>query len=337
MHIDIRTADSQPLRHTFANLQRRFGNKEASRYQEATYDLQEAENFHYRPLWQADKELYDASRTAIVMADWYVLKDPRQLYYQTYTNTRARQQEVVDGHFDFVDKKGLMATLPADVRELALRALLPLRHYEWGANMNNGAITAWGHGSALTNATTFAMTDRLGLAQSLSRIGLLADGNSGSSLNDAKARWLDDPAWQPLRAALEHLFVERDWFRLFVAQNLVFDGLLYPLVYQRFEQRLAALGGGAIAMLLTMQSEWYAETVPWVDAVCRAAADESAANRALIVQWVGDARRAAREALAPLADAMFGAGADTQIDAVESEFDARLRRIDVISPSGDQS
>ena len=52
MQIDIRTRNLQPLRHTFAHVARRLGSdKPASRYQEATFDLQPTTSFHYRPLW----------------------------------------------------------------------------------------------------------------------------------------------------------------------------------------------------------------------------------------------------------------------------------------------
>ena len=47
----------------------------------------------------------------------------------------------------------------------------------------------------------------LGLAQYLSRIGLLLDGNQGTSLVEGKARWLDDPMWQGLRRVVEDTMV----------------------------------------------------------------------------------------------------------------------------------
>ena len=40
MTVEIKTSTLEPVRQTFANLERRFGDKPASRYQEATYDLQ---------------------------------------------------------------------------------------------------------------------------------------------------------------------------------------------------------------------------------------------------------------------------------------------------------
>ena len=50
MTIEIKTSTIQPIRNTFAHIERRFGDKPASRYQEASYDLAPTTNFHYRPL-----------------------------------------------------------------------------------------------------------------------------------------------------------------------------------------------------------------------------------------------------------------------------------------------
>ena len=103
MHIDLRTVSIKPLRHTFDNIARRLGaDKPATRYQEGTLDMQQTVNFHYRPTWDPDHEIYDASRTAIKMADWYAFKDPRQFYYGAYTMARAKQQDTATSDIDLL-------------------------------------------------------------------------------------------------------------------------------------------------------------------------------------------------------------------------------------------
>ena len=70
MQIDLRTVAINPLRQTYDHIARRIGpDKAASRYQEGTLDLQATHNFHYRPTWDPDHEIFDASRSAIRMAD----------------------------------------------------------------------------------------------------------------------------------------------------------------------------------------------------------------------------------------------------------------------------
>lgn len=330
MQIDIKTTAVEPIRQTFSHVARRLGaDKPASRYQEATFDLQTTTNFHYRPLWDQDRELYDVRRTAIVMKDWYALKDPRQFYYGTYTVTRARQQETMEKNIDFVDKRGLLREWPEAVRNALIFALVPLRHLEWGANTNNCYITAYGWGTAVTQATMFHTMDRLGIAQYLSRIGLLMDGNTGDSLAQAKTLWMEHASWQGLRRLAEELMVTRDWFELFVAQNLVLDGLVYPLVFQRYEQDITAKQGPALSLLTEFMNQWFDETSRWVDAAVKVAAAESTANAAQLAIWIGAWRDRALAALTPYAAELFGDGAVEQLEKVTAIFAVRAAKLGI--------
>jgi len=325
MHIDLRTVSIKPLRQTFDHVAARIGgDKPASRYQEGTYDLQAAANFHYRPLWDPEHEIFDATRTAIKMADWYAFKDPRQFYYGTYTLARARMQEKAEADFEFVEERKLADSYPQPAKQLALEVLLPLRHAEWGANMNNSSICAYGFGTAITQPCIYQAMDHLGMAQYLTRVGLLFE--DVGALDVAKESWLKDAKWQGLRRYVEDSFVVKDWFELYVAQNLVLDGLLYPLIYARFDQALAAQGGPVVSMLTRFQGEWYEESSKWVDASIKTAAAESEENRALLSRWVVAYRDRAVAALAPIAAHALGDDASAEMAELVEEFNRRAAK-----------
>jgi len=165
MSIEIKTATLEPVRNTYAHIERRFGDKPASRYQEAPYDVQSETNFHYRPLWQPQYELSDVRRTKMVKQDWYALKDPRQFYYGTYVQQRAKMQEAAESNYAFFDKRGLANKLPESVREAVVRFLLPLRHFEHTANLNNMYCSAYGYGTAINQELLFDGTDSVGIDQ----------------------------------------------------------------------------------------------------------------------------------------------------------------------------
>jgi phenol hydroxylase P1 protein len=130
--------------------------------------------------------------------------------------------------------------------------------------MNNDFIAAYGYGTGITQPALYYARNQPGIAQFDTRLGLLlADPDA---LEKAKHAWLSDVRWQSLRRLVEDLFVEQDWFELFVAQDLVLDGLLYPLVFQAIiDDDLALRGGAAVAMVTQFQNEWAAETCKWVD------------------------------------------------------------------------
>lgn len=325
MQIDLRTINIQPQRVAFDHMIRRFGNKPASRYQEGSYDIQPEENFHYRPTWAPEQQLYDTSITKIVLQDWHVLKDPRQFYYSTYTLTRARQQENAEANFSFVESRDLAGKLSPAMKTLALELLVPLRHAAWGANMNNAFICGYGYSVTFTQPCIYHAMDQLGIAQYLSRIGLLLGDEP--ALAEAKAAWQSGEMWQPLRRYVEDCLVVRDPFELFVAQNAVMDGLLYPLVYERIvDDFMSVQGASAIAMLTQFMSNWFDETRKWVDAVLKATAAESAQNREQLQAWIQHWSSRATAALNPLATLALGNDAGAAMKQELANFTARMNK-----------
>ena len=167
--------------------------------------------------------------------------------------------------------------------------------------------------------------DNLGIAQYLSRLGLLLGGTE--ALDAGKAAWLDGDAWQPLRRYVEDCLALRDPVELFVAQNVALDGLLYPLVYERIvDEYLSGRGAAAVAMLTRFMTEWFDETRKWVDAVLKVAAGESAHNREQLQAWINAWTCRAAAALLPVIARVFGAEADDLVSEQVAAFKARLEK-----------
>jgi len=86
VQFELRTQVVEPQRKTFQHLVDRYGDRPASRYEEGTIDLQGTANFHYRPLWGPDKEIYDPAYSVFTLTDPYSFVDPRQYYYAPYVS-----------------------------------------------------------------------------------------------------------------------------------------------------------------------------------------------------------------------------------------------------------
>ena len=325
MQIDLRTVSITPLRQTFGHLARRMGaDKPASRYLEATMDLQPVENYHYRPTWAPAYDIFDANRTRIKMKDWYALKDPRQYYYGTWTLARGRMQETAEDDFELVEDMGLAAAYPAAGRDQALKVFLPLRHVAYGANVNSAYISSYGYGIAISQAACYASMDQLGVAQYVSRLGIVFD--EIDTLNASKEVWLKAPEWQELRRYIEDLMVAEDWFEVMVAQDFVEHGLLYPLIYERYNEKLNAAHGPVFSMLTRFQREWHAENVKWIDAVLKATAADNADNKAQLGEWIRHWRERAVKALTPIAQLAFGDQAEAMLEEVVQTLNARAAK-----------
>lgn len=326
MTIDLQAREIQPLRQTYAHVAQYIGgDKHATRYQEATFGAQPSANFHYRPTWDPDHEIFDAGRSAVKLADWYVLRDPRQFYYASWTMTRARQQDAMESNYQFVEQRGLVAKMSDAVRAKACAVLMPMRHVAWGGNMNNCSVAAYGYGTAFTAPAMFHAMDHLGAAQFLTRLGLALD--EPAVLEAGRTAWLEDPRWQVLRRYVEDTLVVQDPFELFVAQNLALDAQLYPLVYGAFvDDHLAMQGGTAVAMLTAFMPEWHDESARWIDAVVKTAAAESDDNRRLIAGWARAWADRAQAALAPVAELALGDAGEAALADARAGLDARLKK-----------
>ena len=95
MAYELRTNVVEPERNTFSYLVERFGDRPATRYQEASFNVQPKENFHYRPTWDPDREMYDPDYSALKLTDPYSYTDPRQYYYTPYVAQRGPAVRVV--------------------------------------------------------------------------------------------------------------------------------------------------------------------------------------------------------------------------------------------------
>lgn len=326
MSVDLHTREIKPLRNTFAHTARYVGNnKPASRYQEATLGTQPTANFHYRPTWDPAHEIFDASRSAIKLADWNALRDPRQYYYATWTMARARQQDAIEASYEFVDSRKLVAKMPDAVRTKVCQVLMPLRHVAWGGNMNNSSIGAYGYGTPFTAPAMFHAMDQLGAAQFITRLGLALD--EPGVLQAGKNDWLNDARWQELRHYVEDTLVLQDPFELFIAQNFALDGQLYPLIFGSFvDDHIVPQGGTAVAMLTAFMPEWHLESARWIDAVLKVAAAESADNKQLIAGWVKAWSDRAQTALAPVAELALGAEGQPALLEARASLDQRGKK-----------
>jgi phenol hydroxylase P1 protein len=137
---------------------------------------------------------------------------------------------------------------------------------------------------------------------------------------------MNNPAWQGLRQAMEDSFVLDDWFEILVAQDVVMDGLLYPLIYERFISQVAAQGGSTFLMLTQFMNEWSEENTRWTNQLLKVTASESPANAHLLAEWVQMWLARADLALEPIAQLAFGEQGAEQLAAVKADLLARLTK-----------
>jgi len=322
---ELRQQVVEPKRQAYQYLIDRFGDRPASRYEEGTVDVQATENFHYRPTWDPDHELYDHGYSVLRLTDPYSFLDPRQLYYAPYVTSRAAHYDAFARTLAYLNERSLLERLPAGWRTVLTTLVLPLRHYESGAQLLSCDGARFAYGTSVEQCCTFAAFDRIGNAQLLSTVGLALGDGADTELANAKRAWLEEPALQGLRRYVEELLVQRDWGVSLVALELL-DGLLYPVVYRHLDEVALLTGAGAWSLVAQHFSGWYKEQQQWLKALekaWRADPEKGEANAAALAAirdaWLPKATAAVAALAAAVDAALPDAGAATFADGLTTE------------------
>ena len=306
MQYELRYQVLEPKRQTYQNLIDRFGDKPASRYLEATLDVEPRENFHYRPTWAADRELYDERYSALRLTDPYSYTDPRQFYYTPYVTNRASMHDEFGKTLAYLEQRDLLAKLPAGWQAFLGSIVVPLRHFESGAQLVSVAGARFAYGTSLEQCCTFAAFDRVGNAQMLSRVGIAVGAGGRDQLTTAKREWIEGEHLQPLRRLIEEIMIVDDWAEGVLAVDLV-DSLVYPMIYRGLDEAALLGGAGAYSLFAQHLTGWFTDQRKWLDALIKAwATDEERgeANREVLARIVSTWGPRAEEAAVALASAI---------------------------------
>lgn len=330
MQYELRQQVVEPQRATFDSLVARFGGRPATRYEEGSIDIQARENFHYRPLWDPEHELYDETYSALRLADPYSFTDPRQYYYAPYVISRAAMHESFAKTLAYLADRDLLDRLPAGWHAVLAEVILPLRHYESGAQLISVNGARFAYGTTISQCLAYAAFDRIGTAQQLSRVGLALGGATDALLGPAKTAWLEDENFQALRRLVEELLVEPDWAIANFALDLA-DQLLYPLISRYLDESALLGGAGAYSLIVAHLADWYADHRKWIDALINCwlvDPEHGATNRAVLAEATARWAPKALEAITGVAravDARVDVGAVAAVDGAGTALHQRLR------------
>jgi phenol hydroxylase P1 protein len=300
---ELRYQVIEPKRQTYQNVIDRLGDQPASRYLEATLDVEPRENFHYRPTWVKDRELYDERFSALRLTDSYSFTDPRAFYYTPYVTNRAAHHDEFGKTLTYIEARDLLAKMPDAWRRVLGDVVVPLRHYESGAQLVSVAGARFAYGTSLEQCCTFAAFDRIGNAQMISRVGIAAGSGTAEVLKSAKVQWLDADHLQPIRRLIEEAMVVEDWAEGLIAVDHA-DAVLYPLLYSALDEAALLSGGGAYSLVVQHLASWYADQRKWLDALLKVWASDvehGEANRTVLRRINDDWAARVSAAVAPLA------------------------------------
>jgi toluene monooxygenase system protein E len=217
--------------------------------------------------------------------DWERFSDPRATTYTTYTAIQHARETFVEGLLESLDDDYDRRLSPPWLAVLD-RVLAPLRYPVHGLQMAAAYVGHLAPASRITIAAAFQAADEVRRTQRLAyRMRQLQETYPAFG-HDARARWQDDPPWQPLREALERLLVTWDWGEALVALQLVVKPAFDELFMTQLGRLARASGDDVLErMLFSLDADcrWHRQ---WSAALVSAAVRDTPGNASHVETWI---------------------------------------------------
>ena len=294
-----------------------------SEYEELTVGL----HFGEEALVHTRVGTWTLDNTRLAGVPWEDFRDPAQLHYRTWVALQDRAERELGATLDLAGSAGFVDGLdPAWRQEMGV-LVGGLAFAEWGVAMAMQYVERFCLSSGIGQAAQLQVCDELRHAQrALEWSDMLAGPAAGD--DPARATWMEHPALQPLRRAVEVALTLTDWGEIIVAVNLCLEGLLQP--FQRELYLEAAREQRDMATAMLGRHCWVDEDrhLGWTEAFLRLVVEAEPGNRSILSGWYDTHAPAAFAALDALAAGFpFGGSADKAADVARTEMTKRLEGI----------
>lgn len=266
-------------------------------YEEVTLRMQTYMHYHYRNIFdERDYDLYDPRYTRIKSSDWEAFRDPKRYWYTTYTRDRKNLAIEVENGFKNAQELGIIENLPSQWADALRDIYTPLRHIEYGENVQMQHVIRYALGTPIEQCATFQAYDKTGRAQWITLWAMNMQEHHGNFLDHSKEILLNEPAYQPLRSYAEELLVTNDWAEVILAENLTLDLLLGNLMYKHLTKEAGKFNDYHLSVLnltINKQMKWQSD---WAFALFKHFANDKPTSRWDYLkslgyeEWPGDYR-----------------------------------------------
>jgi hypothetical protein len=265
-----------------------------SLYEELTLDTQISTERHLKGGWlvafEDGRGSHSLASTAVRAANWFDWRDPAELWERPFYQQAARTAREQDDAVAAARSEGLFARMTEDWKQF-LRADVQLpAFYEHG--LWRGLCGA--ARPALSDTITHAIVLEAGMkqrqAQDLVVYAMDLEPEIGEcSTEVARTRWLEEPAWQPVRALVERVNSVHDWMERVIATNLCIEPVVGNLLRREMLLVPASANGDPVTPVIigNAQREWFWYRDWTLDLVRFCVADEEFGeqNREALVGW----------------------------------------------------
>jgi methane monooxygenase component A beta chain/propane monooxygenase small subunit len=303
--------DATPAPRDFTYIQP--SKRRVSEYEAVSLYVQVDPDVPYNQLYMRTEEGRKAWRpesTRLRHPHWFDFRDPGRFWQRPYVRMQAEQERAIErlvedakaaGAFDAMDRSWLDAVLRDHYRVWSF--------FEYGLFRAFGVAQREALSDPIGNALTFQGFDHMRHAQAVVLYLLDLEGAiEGFRDEGAKARWLEEPVYQPLRRIAEELISFDDWAELCIVTNFVVLPLVAQVGVSALLRQHAPLYGDLATPVIVLTTERdRRRNIDVAGALAAMALDaanpDADANRAVMADWFAKWQPralAAAEALAPV-------------------------------------
>jgi toluene monooxygenase system protein E len=217
--------------------------------------------------------------------DWESFVDPRETTYAKYTHLAQTRESYVDRILQSIDDGDYDRTMSVEWRARLECVLGPLRFPFHGFQMIAAYVGQMAPSGRITVAAAFQSADELRRIQRFAYRMAQLQLVDPSFATNARDSWQRDPAWQPLREAVELCLTTYDWGEALVALNLCIKPLIDELFTVRLAQSARRWDDSLLGQILESLDEDCRWHRAWAVALIESALRANPDNRSVVARW----------------------------------------------------
>ena len=265
-----------------------------SLYEELTIDTQISTERHLQGGWlvafEDGRGSHSLGSTALRVADWFEWRDPAELWERPFYQQAAQAAREQDAAVAAARSEGLFARMTDGWRQFLQSSLQLPAFYEHGLWRALCGAARPALSDLVTHAIVLEAAMKQRQAQDLVVYAMDLEPDIGEcSTEAARTRWLEEPAWQPVRALVERVASVHDWMERVIATNLCIEPLVGNLLRREMLLVPASANGDPVTPVIigNAQREWLWYRDWTIDLVRFCVEDEDFGdhNRDVLTEW----------------------------------------------------
>jgi hypothetical protein len=284
--------------------------RRASLYEEVTIDTQVSVDRHLKGGWliafEDGRGSHSLGSTALRVADWFDWRDPGEMWERPFYQQAAQAAREQDAAVAGARSEGLFARMTDEWRSFLQTSLQLPAFYERGLWRALCGAARPALSDLLTHAIVLEAAMKQRQAQDLVVYAMDLEPEIGEcSTENARTRFLEEDAWQPVRALVERVNAKHDWAERVIATNLCIEPLVGNLLRREMLMVPASLNGDPVTPVIIGNAQrewlWYRDWTSELLRFCVADDEYGAQNRDVLAGWAADWNAKADQAADALA------------------------------------